>query len=254
MATTSIANRSPNSLTTLLGTDISDRITITNNNTYINSLEGNDTIAGEIYLEQITLEAGKGDETVKFSSPGSASARILGAGNDNVSLLDFTGTIYGGIGDDTISINREKTVRSALIRGNSGNDNLLIGKIYNSVINVNAGLDTVIVQGDLEDSEVYGGLQDDTIGVNNTINSLIRGDLGRDKITINGDLIGSVINGNAGNDSLTVTSAVIDSSTIYGGQGNDRFSIIGDAIYVDGGKGMMLLTRIATKSTPFMGV
>ena len=113
----------------------------------------------------------------------------------------------------------------------------LIGNIVNSIINVNADKDNVVIHGYLEDSAVYGGVQSDTIRVNNTINSLVRGDLDDDKITINGDLIGSVVNGNAGDDSLTVTSAVIESSTIYGGQGNDRFSIIGNAIYIDGGKG-----------------
>ena len=237
MTTTSITNGSPNSQKTIVGTAISDRITITDNQIYINSLEGDDTISGAIYLEQITLKTGKGDDTVNFSSTISSSALAMGAGNDSIGLLDFSGSIYGGIGNDTISINRENTVRSTLIRGDSGNDNLLIGNIVNSIINVNADKDNVVIHGYLEDSAVYGGVQSDTIRVNNTINSLVRGDLDDDKITINGDLIGSVVNGNAGDDSLTVTSAVIESSTIYGGQGNDRFSIIGNAIYIDGGKG-----------------
>ena len=35
----------------------------------------------------------------------------MGAGNDSIGLLDFSGSIYGGVGNDTISINRENTVR-----------------------------------------------------------------------------------------------------------------------------------------------
>ena len=55
-----------------------------------------------------------------------------------------------------------KNCQVLLFRVIYGNDNLLIGNMINSIIGVNAGMDNVVIHGDLEDSAVWR-VQSDTI-------------------------------------------------------------------------------------------
>ena len=107
----------------------------------------------------------------------------------------------------------------------------------NSIINTNGDDDTVTINGNLVDSQIYTGRQQDAIQVSGkAINSLIRGDANL-RYDNNIKRSNSTVNGNAGDDHLIINSAITASSTIYGGKGNDNIDVSSDSIYVNGGKG-----------------
>ena len=231
-----IIGRSTNIVATLLGTEKSEKITIEEANINVKTLEGNDTITGKIYLDNLTIDADEGDDEIIFSSNISSSTITLGPGNDYINMLDFSGFIYGGAGEDSITINSERSANNTQIRGDKGNDQFQLSNVANTIVNGNADNDIIDISGNTENSSVYGG-QRDTITVLNATNTLIRGDDDDDMITINGNLDATIINGNTGNDHLSIAATSINSSTVYGGQGNDEFSIVGDAMFINGGKG-----------------
>ena len=109
--------------------------------------------------------------------------------------------------------------------------------MINSILNANSDDDTIVIKGTISNSQVYGGRQHDSILIEDSAtDSIIRGDANADTIQINGDLENTIINGNAANDKLVIKSNNINSSSIYGGQGDDTIEVDSAAAYIDAGK------------------
>ena len=237
MAIKTIFGASSTDLTTLQGSEIPDLFIVESDKLYINGLEGSDTISGISSIDQLSIESGSDDDKLTFAAEVVNSYFNAGAGDDQVEIQDFLGTIIGGLGNDSIITTDSRTLTESLIRGNAGDDVLIFSNVKNSIINANSDNDDITISGNIVKSELYGGRQKDTITVDKSTTSLIRGDANEDKITINGNLNGTIINGNADNDQIIINSMNIESSTVYGGQGDDKIDISSDAVYVTGGKG-----------------
>ena len=237
MTITTLPGATSSDKTTLKGTDGADLFTIVSNDIHVDGLEGDDTAIVTSSVENITINAGADDDILDFTAEVLNSSLILGFGRDRINIQDFSGSIYGGSGLDTITAASKRTVANTLIRGDGGNDDLDLVNLDNTIINTNADDDTIDVTGTTTSSSIYGGRQNDVINIGQTINSLIRGDANEDRIIITGDLNNTIINGNAGDDTLLIRATNITASTVFGGQGNDVIDSNGDSIYIDGGKG-----------------
>ena len=156
MAITTINGNAGSDLITLLGSEYPDSLTIDSNNLYVNTREGKDTITGSSTVEYVSIESGESNDTLTFTSEVVGSNFKLGNGDDNLIVNDFSGSIYGGTGKDSIEINQSRTLLDSLIRGDGGNDQLNLGNIANSIINTNGDDDTVTINGNLvEFSNLY---------------------------------------------------------------------------------------------------
>ncbi len=249
MTITTILGTSETDLLTLLGTELDDLITAEHNDIYIGSLQGNDTITASSAVERLTVVTGENKDNIIFTAEVLSSILTLGDGNDKANIADFSGTVYGGAGDDSIVAETSRTVTNALIRGEGGDDDFDFVNIANTIINVNSDDDNIYVAGAVNNSQIYGGRQQDSISILGKItNSLIRGDANEDIITISGELSDTIINGNADNDQIIISSDTISSSTVYGGQGNDNIDISSDAIYINGGKGNDDIDLLSSKN------
>ena len=237
MAIKTILGASNTDITTVQGSRLDDIFIIEESNLYISGLEGGDTISGTSGVEQLNIDSGDEDDRLIFNAEVLNSTFSLGLGNDGAEIQDFSGTINGGMGRDSISASSNRTITESLIRGQAGDDVFNFANIASTIVNTNSDDDYIAISGKTISSELYGGRQKDTINVTKAIDSLIRGDANEDKITISGDLTNTIINGNADNDLIIVNSNRIQSSTVYGGQGDDNIDITSDAIYVAGGKG-----------------
>ena len=199
MAITTIPGASSTDLTTLKGTELIDTFTLDANNLYVDGLEGNDIVSSSTAIDSNTLEMGADNDVVTFSAEALTSKVNLGTGNDKLTLADFSGSVYGGSGQDSVIASSTRTVSNALIRGDGGADDFDFVNIASSIVNVNADDDNVAVTGTTTSSSIYGGRQKDTITISGAAtNSLVRGDANEDQMTISGDLTGTIINGNAG--------------------------------------------------------
>ena len=237
MGITTIPGASSEDLTTLQGSIYTDIIAIDKDKLHIYGLEGNDTITSTTGSETVIVDSGLGNDSVTFSAEFLSTSITLGEGSDIVNLEDFSGTIYGGVGNDTLTQARGRSITNTLARGDAGNDKLEFFNLANSTINSNSGNDIISIFGSITNTQVYAGRQEDTILASSEVNnSLIRGDAQDDIITIGGSLTKSIINGNADNDQIIITSQEVKSSSIYGGQGEDNIDISSGAIYVNGGK------------------
>ena len=163
MAITTITGNSNSDRVTLLGSEYSDILTINSNNLYVNTLEGGDRITGSSSIERISIETDTGNDTLIFTSEILISTLSLGIGNDSLLINDFSGTIYGGAGDDSIHATEDRTLIDAMIRGNEGKDELSLDNTRNSIINTNTDDDVITITGILDNSQVYTGRQNDTI-------------------------------------------------------------------------------------------
>ena len=238
MAITTIPGASSSDLTTLKGTELIDSFTLDSNDVYVDGLEGNDIVSSSTAVENATIETGADNDTVTLSAEALKSNVKLGTGNDKITVSDFTGSIYGGSGQDSVIASSNRTITNSLIRGDGGADDFDFINLSGTIVNVNADDDNVAVTGTTTNSTVYGGRQRDTITISGkATNSVIRGDANEDNITISGELSGAIINGNASGDQISVSSSTIANSTVYGGKGIDTIDITGDAIYVAAGKG-----------------
>ena len=237
MGITTIPGASSEDLTTLQGSIYTDIIAIDKDKLHIYGLEGNDTITSTTGSETVIVDSGLGNDSVTFSAEFLSTSITLGEGSDIVNLEDFSGTIYGGVGNDTLTQARGRSITNTLARGDAGNDKLEFFNLANSTINSNSGNDIISIFGSITNTQVYAGRQEDTILASSEVNnSLIRGDAQDDIITIGGSLTKSIINGNADDDQIIITSQEVKSSSIYGGQGEDNIDISSGAIYVNGGK------------------
>ena len=122
MAITTVPGATASDQTTLLGTELLDTVTVQSNDTYVDSLQGNDVVNTATAVENVTVNSGDDNDVVTFTAEVLKSEVRAGLGNDKVTTADFTGSIYGSAGDDSIITSAARTVTGALLRGDGGND------------------------------------------------------------------------------------------------------------------------------------
>ena len=166
MPITTIPGSSKTDQKTLLGTDGNDSINIKDNRLFIETYAGYDTIMASNTVDNLSINSGINDDYINFKSEVLESKINLGQENDIIDMQSFSGSIYGGTGEDTINHGSGFTIEDSLLRGNSGDDDFNLYKISNSIVNVNADDDEIMVS-TLYKSEIYGGRQQDTIEVSN---------------------------------------------------------------------------------------
>jgi hypothetical protein len=255
VAITTINGAASSDYTTLQGTALSDSFILTDSKLEIDGLEGNDTISAAGGLDGLTVTAGSDNDVLTFNGELLNGTLNLNSGNDIVTTNDFTGSIYGASGADTITTTSTRTVTSSLLRGDAGKDDFNLVNLSKSTVSGNADDDTVDVTGKLTDSKIYGGRQKDTITVAAATDGLIRGDANEDTITVTGTLVNTVINGNADNDTIEVSSASVTSSSIYGGGGVDDIdgTSASAALYISGDKGNDIIDVASAKNHTIYG-
>ena len=237
MAVTIISSKTQNGLTTLLGTSGSDVFSVENDNIFVEGLGDIDKVNVISSSQNLEINTGPGNDTVSLLAEVINSKLALGNNHDFASIEDFSGTIFGGSGNDTIHASSSRSLINSLVRGEGGRDELNFYFLINSILNANSDDDTIVIKGTISNSQVYGGRQHDSILIEDSAtDSIIRGDANADTIQINGDLENTIINGNAANDKLVIKSNNINSSSIYGGQGDDTIEVDSAAAYIDAGK------------------
>jgi len=172
------------------------------------------------------------------------SALYIGgqAAGDTVTLLaDTTNTTAEmGQGGDTFTGAFDAT--NSTIRGGDGNDIITLVDLDNTLINGNAGLDTITISGVLSNaSKIQGGADNDTIEVQTATFAS-----------------GTSVNGNKGDDTLQASGAIganMSSATIFGGQGNDTFTFSAavNNVILSGDNGNDNITSGAGTDTLFGG-
>lgn len=164
------------------------------------------------------------------------------AGNDNIIVTNGnTKKIYGGAGNDVLTINGDGELFVDLIDGGIGNDTINITGVRDSD-NINAGAGNDIIN--LENNRwntVNGGEGVDTITINSGWQNNIYGDSGNDIITINSGG-GHCIYGGIGDDTITLAKTAQENDLLIDGEeGNDNIYIYGGArnrTTVNGGAGV----------------
>ena len=184
---------------------------------------------------------------------------VFGGGNiyggQGVDLVSVVGTVTGStVGGNLGSLEFQDVVKGAAVYGGGGfeydtsldgADSISLGSKLSasSLIQANGGNDTIYIADDVLGSTVYGGQGADTIlgaavSATNTQSisgSLIAGNRGADKIVFNStySVFNTVFPGSdstgplAGNDSLALGALTVQTSTVYGGAGNDTI-FVGD--------------------------
>ena len=114
MNITTIPGNSNSDITTIQGSVYADMISIENNKLYVNSLEGRDTITSGTGTEDLVIDSGTNDDTVNFTAEVLTSTILLGSGEDSLVIKDFSGSIYGGTGNDSITHIGSRTVSNTL--------------------------------------------------------------------------------------------------------------------------------------------
>ena len=176
--------------------------------------------------------ATSGDDTVGSTPDDLApDTYILGSGSDNFSSLYIVSgdTVYGGPGDDRVSV-----VSQHYLYGGSGDDTLHAdsgGYISGGSGDDNLTADSVLVYGAF-DTTISGGSGNDTIS-SGVFDSLLIGGSGEDDVK-GGD--GSILKGGSGDDVL-FSATLIAGATLRGGTDNDelRAGTGGDLLKGDSG-------------------
>ena len=179
-------------------------------------------------------------------------------GSDKVTVssgMCLSNTIYGGDGNDTITINKKAYAHDTVIRGGAGKDKITVNGLQNGVrIYGEAGNDTITVSGEIRtksgsssyvssfagEYKIDGGNGADIITIKGGNDFVVSGGKGNDRIDVNGGQY-HVIKGGAGNDRITVkdvkTLAGGVNNICDGGTGNDIITISNNATTVKGGTG-----------------
>lgn len=206
-------------------------------------------------MEKLNLSNGADAASVRESSLNTINAR---KGNDRITVISgmcINNKIYGGDGDDVITINRNALAHDTIIRGGNGRDTLRVSGLQNSVrIYGDAGNDTIIVTGKYktnsgETYEVYslageyvisGGDGSDSITINGGEGFTVSGGVGNDRITVNSGS-NHIVRGGDGNDRITskdITTLSSGGDNLFdGGRGNDTITVYNNSATVKGGPG-----------------
>ncbi|MBI1393597.1 MAG: type I secretion C-terminal target domain-containing protein, partial [Alphaproteobacteria bacterium] len=152
------------------------------------------------------------DDTVVFADDSIYFAR--NGADDVTAIYQYGGTVYGGLGNDTIR---------------SGQTTGFAFVIQNTFFG-GEGDDTLI--GDYGQNALHGGAGNDTIQSNDSYEAVLDGGSGRDTLTT-GTQGTHYLYGGSGNDIIEANAQSVD---IYGGSGHDRISIgttVGNATVFD---------------------
>ncbi len=212
----------------LILTNQSDVVDATNDDgyTYIQTLEGNDSVLGSSGDDVFDDEIGTGPV-----NDGAGNDTFFGgAGNDEIWAGNDDDTIFGGSGNDTINGQEGDDILDGgtgadTITGDGGDDTILLTGTFGDDI-ITGGESGEVVDGDVIDASsqtidldvTFTGAETGTIsgGISNADFSEIEG-----IVTGSGD---DVVTGNVGND--TVATGAGD-DTFYGGAGDD-FVVAGE--------------------------
>jgi len=188
---------------------------------------GADTISiTSSVLGASSVFGGQGGDQISIASGVTSSTVAGNLGNDTITLLSnlIGGTVYGGAVDDTsldgadsLSINGDLD-QSSMVQGNGGDDDIrLAGNILLSTVYGGQGIDLISGVGaarSISGSLIQGNLGNDIINFGSTnsfMNSTIHGS----------DSTGTL----TGSDSIILGAITIQTSTVFGGAGNDTILI-----------------------------
>ena len=188
-----------------------------------------------------------------------------GAGNDTIEARKGRHKIYGGTGNDKITI-FGTAEDSCEILGEKGNDTIIVkGTKNRHSIDSGTGNDKITVYGGDGHTISAGSStkgKKDTILVKNSKNSTINGQEGIDKITVTGGAE-NTLNGDAGNDILLVSGG--SKNSVNGGDGKDEIRIksgsehqidggaASDKIYISGGNNHVVYTGAGNDTIEITG-
>lgn len=224
----------------------------------LNGNDGNDNLIN--MADEVTLNGAAGDDLIKviddvLRKPKDSTLNFSGMKHTEAStggkLMDVLAegmvgtnkgteaTIYGGDGNDVIDASDAKLER-ATVKGNAGDDLILVGDLVSSSVDGGDGNDTIDVDDALK-STITGGEGDDTISLGRAKSVTISGGTGNDTISADfmvdstilagdgndtievGRAVNSHINAGGGDDTATVDS--MDGSKLLGGNGNDSLTV-----------------------------
>ena len=184
------------------------------------------------------------------SVEGSASFEdsLLSSGNDTIISSADNVSLFGGAGNDVISVSGSDN----LIDGGDDRDEINLTDVYNSTVFAGNGNDSVIINNS-EDVTVYGGEGNNEVSLNSGSNLLIITEDGNDSIDNTSAKYSTILAGNgnnyinsrqdgqflyfemgSGNDTVDNLSA---DSTILAGEGNDSVISRGNRNSIDVGDG-----------------
>ena len=145
MAITTIPGSTSTDLTTLR-TELADTFAVEDGKLYVDGLEGNDTVTASSAVDNLTVDTGSDNDRVTFSAEALNTTVKLGGGNDSINLEDFTGSLYGGAGQDSVIFAANRTA-TGLIRGDGGDDDFDFKNLKNAIVNTNSDDDNIAVTG-----------------------------------------------------------------------------------------------------------
>ena len=165
----------------------------------VSSGAGNDTITIEDADATSTFDAGAGNDTIDVDEVAQIVV-IGGEGNDNfTTAVNIGGTIVGGGGTDTITIDADATVTFASTFAFSGISELDITAVSNKVVSMTgaqlAGNSTLILD---------GNAADDVFNVNTGSTAAAAKSADLSNVTVKtGATVGITVTGNVGADTIT---------------------------------------------------
>jgi Ca2+-binding RTX toxin-like protein len=200
------------------------------------------------------------------------------AGVDAITLVGSTTNFFvGAQGDnDSISFLPENlfaplVVSNGTVRAGAGDDLIaspLPTAIFNNVLfNGNKGNDTILLNGAIQGSSIFGGEDNDNIEIGALIDgespvptvpsvivsTLVNGNKGEDEIEILGFVQNSSIRGGQGGDEIEV-EGIIENTLISGDLGDDEIVILGSVenSFINGGDGDDLIVLNADIEDSFI--
>ena len=195
------------------------------------------SIAGTNLVSGVYIAAeGSGDVVNVITSPASNFTVYMGSGNDTFNAaVALTGT--------SVKLGEEV-------------DNATVVNITNSTISGLNGVDTITANGSVTSSLINGNNGNDVLNFGDGgaadayASATLVGGQGDDAITLNlaGSVAGTKINGQDGDDTITgaVTGAFANSSTVFGGQGNDVITLgtVANGVIISGDLGNDTLSTL----------
>ena len=202
-----------------------------------------------------TIYGNGGDDVITVVGTGTAD--IFGGQGDDTVVAELNGgSVVGGLGSDTITVNTVATAESenasiTVVGGNGttdpadGADTITVNfgaAGDTATVYGNGGNDTITFTGEVGVVQAFGGQGNDTITGSIGDGSQVIGGLGSD--TINVSVVGTAADGSPasatiwggngttdpadGIDTINVTIAEGNSATIYGNGGDDVITVTGD--------------------------
>jgi Ca2+-binding RTX toxin-like protein len=201
---------------TIQGTPADDTINVS-----VNRAAATMTVEGTTYtgVQYINVIAGDGADTVQVSGTGSGSVACSidgGAGNDTISL-NFDGGIWGGSGDDTVTLS---DAFRGYVQGDDGADFItVLGNCVNAEIHGGDGPDGIDASGNHYGVVADGGTGNDVV-IGSQYDDELYGGAGTDYVDAQG-----------GNDIIYVQDSGFN-DYVWGGSGYDTmYGDVNDIIW-----------------------